>query len=68
MNYGPVLSFSEYRFRKLNVFPFRDSKFNELFEMADKAKYIGASMLTIDIAELSSSVDNFKENYPFTVN
>lgn len=45
---------------------FEDSKFEELFEMADKAIFLGISMLEIDIAELNS-VDNFKENYIFTV-
>ena len=46
---------------------FEDSKFEELFEISDKAEYLAYSMLEIDIAELST-IDNFKENYTFTVN
>lgn len=45
---------------------FEDSKLEELFELADKAEYLAASMLEIDLAELNPT-DNFKENYTFTV-
>lgn len=49
------------------ILNFEDSKFEELFELASKAIFLGTSMLEIDIAEINS-VDNFKENYSFTVN
>jgi len=38
----------------------------EIFELKDKSKYITSSLLSKDIAELGM-IDNFKENYPFTV-
>jgi len=47
---------------------FQESKFSDLFEYASKSKYLSASMLAVDITEVSSSIDTYKENYPFTVN
>lgn len=58
-------SFEKYASPKTNL-SFEESKFEELFEIADKLEFLAASMLEIDIAELSS-IDNFKENYTFTV-
>lgn len=58
-------SFKEYALPRTRL-KFGDSKLEELFEMADKAEYLAASMLEIDLAELSST-DNFKENYTYTV-
>jgi len=58
-------SFEKYVMPKTLLF-FEDSKFEELFELADKAILLALSMLEIDIAEINS-IDNFKENYAFTV-
>jgi len=58
-------SLEKYALPKTNL-PFEESKFEELFEIADKLEFLAASMLEVDIAELSS-IDNFKENYTFTV-
>lgn len=44
-----------------------DSKMQELFEFSDKAKFLSASLLSISFNEVST-VDSYKENYPFTVN
>jgi len=59
-------SYQKYLLPKTLLF-LEDSKFEELFEMADKAEYLAASMLEIDISEINPT-DNFKENYTFTVN
>ncbi len=62
-----IYRFSYENFVKSRAFIFmQDSKFEELFEMADKAEYLAASMLEIDLSEVNPS-DNFKENYIFTV-
>jgi hypothetical protein len=45
---------------------FSESKMQELFEYADKAKFLGASLLSIDISEINV-IDSYKENYPYTV-
>jgi hypothetical protein len=37
----------------------------ELFELADKSKFLSASLIQIDIQELNN-VDNFKEGYQYT--
>ena len=42
-----------------------DQYVNEIFEMKDKSKYIAASLVSKDITELGS-LDNFKEDYPYT--
>lgn len=59
-------SFERYCLPKTILF-MEESKFEELFELADKSEYIAASMLEIDISEINPT-DNFKEHYPFTVN
>ncbi len=59
-------SLERYALPKTKLF-LEESKFEELFELADKSEYLGASMLEVDIAEINS-IDNFKENYTFTVN
>ena len=46
---------------------FQESKFNDLFEFASKSKLISASLLAVDIIEVSGSIDCYKEGYPFTV-
>jgi hypothetical protein len=56
----------ENQYRYSNFFFNEESRFNELFELAEKSDLFSASMLQMDISELSS-VDNYKENYPFTV-
>lgn len=38
----------------------------QLFELKEKAFYMTASLVTKDFSELGA-IDNFKENYPFTV-
>ncbi len=43
-----------------------DDKLQELFEYKDKSLYFTASLVSRDITELNS-VDNYKENFPFTV-
>ncbi len=45
---------------------FPESKFQELFELADKVKFLSASLIQIDIMELNT-MDSFKEGYPYTV-
>lgn len=50
-----------------NFFFNEESRMNELFELAEKSDLFAASMLQVDISEISS-VDTYKENYPFTVN
>jgi len=59
-------SFEKYSNQRTTLF-LEDSKFEELFELADKSEFLAASMLEIDLAEIIST-DNFKENYTFTVN
>lgn len=51
-----------------NVSPlfFSESKIHELFEVADKAKFLSASLIQIDIQEVNT-IDNYKEAYPYTV-
>jgi hypothetical protein len=51
-----------------NVSPlyFSESKMQELFELADKAKFLSASLIQIDIQEVNT-VDNHKEGYQYTV-
>ena len=58
-------SLEKYALPKTTLY-FEDSKFEELFELADKSEYLAASMLEIDLAEINPT-DNFKENYTFTV-
>ena len=38
----------------------------ELFELKDKSKFISANLVSKDISDLTL-LDNFKENYPYTV-
>ena len=45
---------------------FPESKFQELFELADKVKFFSASLIQIDILELNT-IDSFKEGHPYTV-
>jgi hypothetical protein len=56
----------ESQYKYSNFFFNEESRMNELFELADKSDLFSSSMLQIDISELSS-VDNYKESYPFTV-
>ena len=58
-------SYKKYFFQS-NFFFNEETRMHELFELAGKADFIAASMLQVDFSELSS-VDTFKENYPFTV-
>ncbi len=44
----------------------RESKFAELFEAASKSKYISASIIAVDISEVTQ-LDSYREGYPFTV-
>ncbi len=67
-NFGQVFSFSYNRWRNVSSpLIFEESKYIELFEAADKSKFIAASLLSVDISEVNSSIDNFREAYPFTV-
>ncbi len=67
-NTGDIYKYSFERFtRHKTQLYFEESKFEELFELADKAIYLSASMLEIDISEIDS-MDNFKECFTFTVN
>jgi hypothetical protein len=43
-----------------------DNRIQELFEYKDKTIYFTAALVSRDITELNS-VDNFKENFPYTV-
>lgn len=43
-----------------------EDKLQELFEYKDKSIYFTASLVSRDITELNS-VDNYKENFPYTV-
>lgn len=49
-----------------NQLIFCESQMQELFELKDKTKYIACSMVNVDFTELCA-VDNYKENYPYTV-
>ncbi len=67
-NYGPVFKYSHNRWlNPSSPLTFEESKFNELFEAADKSKLISASLLAVDISEVSTTIDSFREGYPFTV-
>jgi hypothetical protein len=65
---GPIFRYSEQNWSKVSspLF-FEESSYAELFESADKAKLIAASLLSVDISEVSSSIDSFREGYPYTV-
>jgi hypothetical protein len=65
---GPVISYSYNRWKN-NTSPllFEESKFIELFEAADKSKLIAASLLSVDIADVNTSIDSYREGYPYTV-
>lgn len=52
--------YSKYKLRSLN------NSIQEIFEFKDKSKYLSCSLVQKDIVELTA-LDNFKENYPFTV-
>lgn len=41
-------------------------KYDELFELKDKVYSIKANLLSKDITELTM-IDNYKENFPYTV-
>lgn len=43
-----------------------ESRLQELFEMADKSKYVAANMVGVDFSEMIT-IDSYKEVYPFTV-
>ncbi len=63
----PVYAYSLAKFSQVHspLF-FRESKMHELFESAEKGKYLSAVLTSIDTSELTT-VDSYKENYPFTV-
>lgn len=63
----PVYAYSLFKYKHGNspMF-FRESKVHELFESSDKAKYLAATLISIDSSELGT-VDSYKDNYPFTV-
>jgi hypothetical protein len=65
---GPIFKYSEQRWSNVSspLF-FEESSYAELFESADKSKLIAASLLSVDISEVSSSIDSFREGYPYTV-
>jgi hypothetical protein len=56
----------DYYINNTNSLFFTESKMQELFEYSDKAKFLSASLLSIDISEINT-IDSFKENYPYTV-
>jgi hypothetical protein len=58
-------SFENYS-KNISPLYFSESKVQELFELADKAKFLSASLIQIDIQEVNS-VDNYKEGYQYTV-
>ena len=59
-------SFNDWKHPSSPLF-FQETKFNDLFEFASKAKLLSASLLTVDVVEVSASIDCYKEGYPFTV-
>jgi len=64
---GKIYDYSFKRFASpRTLLIFEDSKFEDLFELASKAMFMGTSMIEIDIAEINS-VDNLKEGDFFTV-
>ena len=68
VNNGEVYkySFNDWKHPSSPLF-FQETKFNDLFEFASKAKLLSASFLAVDVVEVSASIDNYKEGYPFTV-
>ena len=56
----------DYYMKNPSPLNFPESKYQELFEIADKVKFLSASLIQIDINELNT-VDSFKEGYPYTV-
>jgi len=67
-NNGEVYKYSFNQWRHPNSpLIFQESKINDLFEYASKSRYLSSSLLAVDIAELTSSIDSYKEGYPFTV-
>jgi hypothetical protein len=64
--YGPIFSYAFSSFKHVeSPLLFEDSKIQELFETAEKARYLAASLVSVDCAELVT-IDSFRENYPFT--
>jgi hypothetical protein len=67
-NLGPVSSFSVNRWKSVSSpLLFEETKYIELFEAAEKSKFIAASLLSVDICEVNTSLDSYREGYPFTV-
>lgn len=66
-NFGKIFKFSKDQFQVAKPLANYESKMQELFELSSKAKFFSASLLSINISECST-VDSYKENYPFTVN
>lgn len=67
-NYSPVFKYSFKKWQNpTSPLLFEESKYIELFEAADKSKYIASTLLTVDISEVSSVLDSYREGYPFTV-
>ena len=67
-SFGPVGSYSVSRWKNVtSPLMFKESKYIELFEMAEKSKYIAANLVSVDIADVSSAIDSYREGYPFTV-
>jgi hypothetical protein len=68
--YDPNNSLSRYMYSKyINVSTSMfnsESRMQELFEMSDKSKYVAAHLVNLDCAELIA-IDNYKENFPYTV-
>ena len=66
--YDAVLNYSFDKWRNpISPLFNKQSKFVELFEAADKSKFISASLIAVDISEVSSNIDSYREGYPFTV-
>ena len=67
-SYGPVGSYSMSHWKNVkSPLIFKESKYIELFEAAEKSKFIAASLISVDISEVNSSIDSYREGYPFTV-
>ena len=67
LNHGQIYK-SALDYYKTNNSPlvFSESKMQELFEYSDKAKFLSASLISIDFSECGV-LDNYKEGYPYTV-
>jgi hypothetical protein len=67
-NFKPVFGYSYNKWKDVSSpLLFEESRYVELFEAADKSKFIAASLVSVDLAEVNSSIDSFREGYPYTV-